>query len=173
MREFSADGAAVTEHQTPHLTVRTSVSNPSVYAGSRLTLMATIALPEKMHVYAPGVDKPYIPIDWTIAESPAYTAFPVEYPQSRKLELKAIGETALVYEGKVALVRDIKIAQFRDAEKAAKNGKLTIEGGFKYQACDDRICYAPQTVPLRWELELTPYDRQRAPAELRGPGGVN
>ncbi len=173
VREFSADGVAVTEHEAAHLTIRTSASNSVVNGGSRLTLMADITLPAKMHVYAPGVEKPYIPINWTIAESPGFTVFPVTYPASRKLELKAIGETVPVYEGKARLVREIKVVQLKEAQAAAKDGKLIVEGAFRYQACDDRICYAPETVPLRWELELQQYDRQRAPAELRGPGGVN
>ena len=46
-------------------------------------------------------------------------------------------------------------------------GKLTIEGALKYQACDDRICYPPETVPVRWTLQVEGHDRERAPAELQ------
>ncbi|MEZ5402011.1 MAG: protein-disulfide reductase DsbD family protein [Bryobacteraceae bacterium] len=149
------------------------MSNPSVYGGSRLTLTLDLDLPEKMHLYAPGVAKPYIPIDWTIAESAAYDVFPASYPPSRQLRLEAIDETVPVFEGKLRVLREIKVAQFREAQKAAKDGKIEIQGVFRYQACDDRVCYAPQTIPLRWELDLEEYDRQRAPAELRGERPVN
>jgi hypothetical protein len=47
------------------------------------------------------------------------------------------------------------------------NGELTIEGNFRYQACDDRICYVPKTVPLRWTIRVEPLDTERAPAELQ------
>lgn len=30
------------------------------------------------------------------------------------------------------------------------------------QACDDKICFNPQTVPLSWTVNLKPLDRERA-----------
>jgi hypothetical protein len=173
VREFSAPGEAAVEHRTPHVTLTTRVSNATVYGGSRLALIADLALPPRMHVYAPGVGKPYIPIDWSLAESPAWVAYEARYPKARKLRLEAIQETVPVYEGKVRLIREVKIAQLREAQKFARDGKLVVEGSFRYQACDDRVCYAPQTIPSRWELTLENYDKQRAPADLRGPSGVN
>jgi hypothetical protein len=54
-----------------------------------------------------------------------------------------------VYSGRFRLVRDIAIA-----EGAKVKGAVTIEGTFRYQACDDRMCYVPKTVPLKWTLQV-------------------
>ena len=31
---------------------------------------------------------------------------------------------------------------------------LTIAGVINYQACDDRVCYLPESVPLEWNLPV-------------------
>ena len=38
---------------------------------------------------------------------------------------------------------------------------LTITGTFEYQACDDRVCFAPQSIPLSWSIGVKPLDRER------------
>jgi hypothetical protein len=37
----------------------------------------------------------------------------------------------------------------------------------RYQACDDKVCYPPDTVPVHWTLQVEGHDRERAPAELQ------
>jgi hypothetical protein len=39
---------------------------------------------------------------------------------------------------------------------------LTITGRFDYQACDDRVCFAPQSIPLSRSIGVKPLDRERA-----------
>jgi hypothetical protein len=39
---------------------------------------------------------------------------------------------------------------------------LTISGTFEYQACDDKVCFAPQSIPLNWTIGVKPPDRERA-----------
>ena len=130
--------------------------------------MLDVQLGPRLHVYAPGVKSDYIPIEWSMKESPALTVRAATYPSSRMLRLKAIKETVPVYQGTFRLVRDVTVARdttlkpLLDAE-----GKLTIEGALKYQACDDKLCYPPETVPLRWSLQVEGHDRERAPAELQ------
>ena len=39
---------------------------------------------------------------------------------------------------------------------------LTIKGVLNYQACDDNLCFNPQSVPLTWKVNLRQLDRDRA-----------
>jgi len=39
---------------------------------------------------------------------------------------------------------------------------LTITGTFEYHACDDNVCFAPQSIPLSWSIGVKPLDRERA-----------
>lgn len=113
-----------------------------------------------MHVYAPGVQG-YIPIDLAITESTAVAAHPAAYPPSKTLYMKAIDETVPVYTGQARVLRDITIA------KGVQPGELTVEGKFRYQACDDKICFIPETVPLKWVLHVEALDRERARPDIQ------
>ena len=151
-----------------HLRVVASASNGRVRSGQRISLVLDVQLGPRLHVYAPGVKSDYIPIEWSIKESPALTVRAVTYPRSKVLRLKAIKEKVPVYQNALRLVRDVTVA--RDAALRPlldTEEKLTIEGALKYQACDDKLCYPPETVPVRWSLQVEGHDRERAPAELQ------
>jgi hypothetical protein len=151
-----------------HLRVVASASNGRVRSGQRISLVFDVQLGPRLHVYAPGVKSDYIPIEWSIKESPALTVRAVTYPRSKVLRLKAIKEKVPVYQNALRLVRDVTVA--RDAALRPlldTEEKLTIEGALKYQACDDKLCYPPETVPVRWSLQVEGHDRERAPAELQ------
>ena len=167
----SSAGAAHATTETKHLRLSSSASADRVRSGQRIALTLDVELKPDMHVYAPGV-KGYIPIEWTMAPSEAFLAHSMVAPPSKTLHLPAIDETVSVYGGQFRLVRDITIA--KDAKLKPlldANGNFTIEGKFRYQACDDRMCYIPQTVPVKWTLHVEAHDRERVPVELqRKPG---
>jgi DsbC/DsbD-like thiol-disulfide interchange protein len=117
-----------------------------VRPGQRIALTLDIELKPNMHVYAPSVEG-YIPIQWNMTPNAAIVAQPVVTPPPQMLHLEALDETLPVYSGRFRLVRDISIAP--DAK-----GALTIDGTLRYQACDDRMCYLPKTVPLKWTLRV-------------------
>jgi hypothetical protein len=160
VREFGAAAAAAhTTTEAKQLTVSSSASAEKVRSGQRIALTLDIEMKPNMHVYAPGVEG-YIPIEWRMANSPAVTAQAAEYPKSKLLRLEAIDETVPVYDGRFRLIRDVTIGKIPP-------GPLVIEGSLKYQACDDQVCYVPQTVALKWTLQVEPHDRERAPQELQ------
>jgi hypothetical protein len=120
-----------------------------------------------MHVYAPGVTG-YIPVDWKLEETGGAKVRPVQYPAAQKLHLKPIHETALVYQGHVRMTREITFG----AENTLKplvspSGEVVLKGSLRYQACDDRECYVPETVPVEWKFRFEALDRERVPAELQ------
>ena len=160
-------GAAQSQVETKHLKVTASASNAKVRPGERIRLILDIDLKPGMHVYAPGVEG-YIPVDWKVTDSPAFQAAPAIYPPSKKLRLEAIQETVDVYDGRFTLQREAIVgAQAKVDPVVKEGGQLVIEGTLRYQACDDRMCYLPQTVPLKWTLQYEPHDRTRVPAELQ------
>jgi thiol:disulfide interchange protein DsbD len=139
---------AQTTAETNHLRVSASASANRVRPGQHVALTLDIELKPNMHVYAPSVEG-YIPIEWSMAPNAAIVAQPMVTPAPQMLHLEALDETLPVYSGRVRLVRDIAIA-----EGAKVKGAVTIEGTFRYQACDDRMCYVPKTVPLKWTLQV-------------------
>ncbi len=167
VRQLGAEsGAARTTEHTAHLRLTSWASDGAVRGGNRFALVLDVDLNDKMHVYAPSVDG-YIPIEWKMEEAEGLTNYEVEYPEARMLHLPAIDETVPVYEGSVRLVRDIMIGQGNQLGSLLQDGKLTIKGSLRYQACDDRMCYLPTTVPLQWTVEFEGHDRTRVPEALR------
>ena len=166
-REFGADGILRESIETPHLKLTFWASDAPLTSGSRVSLILEIEAKPKMHVYAPGVEH-YIPIDWRMADSKAWISFPVSYPPARMLKLPVIKGTVPVFDGHFRMTRDIAIGQPADLTPALSPDRtLTVEGSFRYQACDDKQCYLPATVPLKWNFIVEKPDTERVPEDLQ------
>ncbi len=160
-------GAAESVISSKYARITASASNSVIRPGEHIRLILDIDLPPKMHVYAPGVEG-YLPIDWKIREAPSYSAKPPEFPKPRILRLDAIQETVPVYEGRFTLTRELTLGNSEKLMPALGPGQeLAMEGTLRYQACDDRQCYLPQTVLLSWKFHFEPLDSQRVPEKLR------
>ena len=143
-----AVASAQTTTETNHLRVSASASADRLRPGQRVALTLDVELNPNMHVYAPSVEG-YIPIEWSIAPNEAIVAQPVVTPRPQMLHLEALDETLPVYSGRFKLKRDIALAP-----GAKVKGAVTIEGTLRYQACDDRMCYVPKSVPVKWTLQV-------------------
>ncbi len=154
--------------EAPHLSLELSQSDRAVAPGSRFSLVVQIKLPQDVHVYAPGV-KGYKPIQLELAPSPEFELLPLVYPPSRVLYLEAIKEQVPVFEGKFRITSEVKISANSDFMKSlGPSGKsITIAGRLSYQACDKATCYLPTSIPLTWELQILPVDRQRSPEAIQ------
>lgn len=160
VRQFgAAAGGAHNTIQTKHLTLSSAASTDRVRPGQRIALTIDLELKPRMHVYAPGVQG-YIPIEWSMNQTTSATTHPVEFPKSKMLHLPVIDETVPVFDGSPRLIRDVTIGK-------PPPGPVTLEGVLKYQACDDKLCYIPQSIPLKWTLEVEPHDRERVPESAR------
>jgi hypothetical protein len=159
-------GAVSTTVKNPRISVTASSSNAVVRAGERIRLILDVQLPRTMHVYAPGVQG-YIPIDWKLNDSAAFEAIAFQYPPSKTVHLPAIQETVPVYENAFSLQREIVMAQPAALKPLLSGSTFVVEGSFRYQACDDKKCYIPETIPLKWTLRFEPHDSQRVPPELQ------
>jgi DsbC/DsbD-like thiol-disulfide interchange protein len=168
MRQFGVTPeAAGNEVVGKQLKLEAHASNVVVAAGQHVSLTLDIEMKPNMHVYAPGVEG-YIPIDWKMKSSDAVDTHEVSYPPSEKLHLAAIDETVPVYRDHFRLTREITIGQDAKLRPLLDSpGKFTLEGTLRYQACDDRVCYIPQELAVKWVLQYAEFDRQRVPVELR------
>ncbi len=150
-----------------HLEVKTYASQETAYPGNRLTLILEGTLPPKTHVYAPGVEG-YIPVELKLEPSQDYHLHETMFPESKILHLPVIEESVPVYEGSFRVLTDITLAGRRDLREKVRAGEsLVVEGTFRYQACDDKECYIPEQLPVRWSVNLLEMDRGRVPENMR------
>ena len=167
LHEFGLIPAEGKEVMGKQLKVTATATNSVVAPGQRIVLALDIEMKPKTHVYAPGIEN-YIPIEWTMNDSDAAMAQKADFPAPQKLFLDVINETVPAYSGTFRLTRDITIAQ-NDKLKPVldSSGRFTIKSTLRYQACDDRICYIPQELPIQWTFQYQELDQQRVPPELQ------
>jgi hypothetical protein len=166
---FPELGQEVTETvEAPHLQLALEQSDPTGVPGTRVTLVAEVRLPPDVHVYAPGTQG-YKPIKLAIEPVPQLELKPAVYPPSKTLYLPAIKERVPVFEGTFRISQDVKVSSGSGlGASLGKDGTtIAITGKLEYQACDKTVCYLPTSVPVKWQLQVFPLDRTRAPENIR------
>jgi peroxiredoxin len=163
LMKLGANAAPVTgtKISSAHLDVTTYPSDPAVAPGNRFSLVLDIKPGPGIHVYAPGA-KGYRAIALTIPPQPNLRAEPVQYPPPQIYFFKPLNERVPVFQKPFTLVQEV-ILEGTPQAQAALRGKenLTLTGMLDYQACDDKQCYNPASVPLSWTLALRPLVRER------------
>jgi hypothetical protein len=154
--------------EAPHLQLTLEQSDPVGVPGTRVTLVAEVRLPPDVHVYAPGAHG-YRPVKLVIEPIPQLELKPAVYPASKTLFLPAIKERVPVFEGTFRISQDVKVDSGSGfVGSLGKDGKiLTIAGQLEYQACDKTTCFLPTSVSVKWQLQVFPLDRTRAPVNIR------
>jgi hypothetical protein len=164
--ELGEEVATTTE--APHLRLALEQSDRTAFPGGLVTLTAEVQLPPDVHVYAPGTQD-YKPIKLMIEPASEIELRPAIYPPAKTLYLPAIKERVPVFTGTFSIRQDVKISSAAEFSNAlAADGKpLTIAGKIEYQACDSKICFLPESVPVQWHVQALALDRQRAPENIR------
>jgi hypothetical protein len=113
-------------------------------------------------VYAPWVTG-YQPIAIAVMPQPGLIVRGAQFPKSEDYFFKPLNERVPVYQRPFRLVQDLEIDPAPQAVAAlAGRTDMTINATLTYQACDDLVCFNPQTVPLSWTVALKPLDREPA-----------
>jgi len=112
-------------------------------------------------VYAPGASG-YKPVRFTLDALPGIVVRETQFPKSEDYFFKPLNEHVPVFQRPFRIVQDVMLDPSREGSAALKDvTTLTITGTFEYQACDDKVCFAPQSIPLSWSIGVKPLDRER------------
>ena len=145
-----------TQASTMHLDLQAYASDASVALGTRFAVVAEIAPKRGMHVYAPGASN-YRVVTLNLMPQPHVRMTAVLYPAAETYFFEPLNERVQVYEKPFTLSVDVIPEATAEGRKAlAGKSELVITGTLEYQACDDKICYNPQSVPLTWKVALQP-----------------
>ena len=153
--------APATKIAAPHLQLTTFATDQTVAPGTHFSVVVDAVPGRRVHVYAPGVTG-YKAVALTIEPQPGLVVRDSQFPKPEDYFFKPLNEHVPVYAKPFRVVQDLMIDASREMEAALKNvSSLTIKGSLSYQACDDKICFNPQTTPLTWTVALKPLDRER------------
>ncbi len=161
----TAAPVAATKFSSAHLDLTTYPSDANIAPGNRIALVIEVKPHPGIHVYAPGATG-YRPITLKIEPQANLRVLPAEFPSSEIYFFKPLRERVPVFQKAVTLIQEIVLEGTPQAQ-AALRGKesVTISGMFEYQACDNKQCFNPASVPLTWNLGLRPlvFERPNRP----------
>jgi peroxiredoxin len=147
---------------SPQIEITSYATDRTVAPGTRFAVVLDVRPARGVHVYAPGVTG-YKPISLSVGPRSGVLVRDTHYPQSEDYHFKPLKEHVQVYQRPFRIVQDLVVDSSPQAESSLKSQTaLTINGVLNYQACDDKVCFAPQVVPLTWTVNLRPLDRERA-----------
>ena len=127
-----------------HAVITPTPTEVNGQAGGKLALFVDVAPKPGIHVYAPGSND-YIPITVKLNAQPQLKAGKVAYPKSEIMTFA--DEKVPVFEKPFRLTQDVTL------DKSLKPGAtVTVAGTVHYQACDDRVCYPPESAPVSWTV---------------------
>lgn len=148
------DAVSGTRVSTSHLDATAYPSDASVAAGNHFSVVLDVTPKSGIHVYAPGA-KDYRVIGVTFAPQPFVRIGSPMYPASEIYHFKPLNERVPVFQRPFRLVHEV-VVEGSPAAQAAWRDKtsVTVNGTLDYQACDDRVCYNPMSVPVSWTVSL-------------------
>jgi DsbC/DsbD-like thiol-disulfide interchange protein len=156
-----APPVAATKISTPHLDLVAFPSDAAIAAGNRFSLIFDITPRPGLHLYAPGASG-YRVISVSIAPERFVRIRPLQYPPSEIYFFEPLNERVPVFQKPFRLTQEILLEGTAEAQAAFQNrDSLTLSGSLEYQACDDKLCYNPVTVPVAWTLGIKPLVRER------------
>ena len=128
------------------LVVSPSPADVSAKAGTKVMLFVDVTPKPGIHVYAPG-NEFYIPIVVKLNPQAELKAGKLAYPKSEIVSIA--DEKVSVYQKPFRLTQEVEVG------KAAKAGSnVVVSGTVNYQACDDKVCFPPETAPVSWTISV-------------------
>lgn len=153
--------APVTKTSAPHLEITSYLTDRVAAPGTHFSIVLDLKPEARVHVYAPGVTG-YRPIALVLQPQPGLVVRQAQFPKAEDYYFKPLNEHVPVYQKPFRITQDVQIDPSRDAAAALKDLKsMTISATLNYQACDDKLCFNPQSVPLSWTINLRSLDTAR------------
>ena len=149
----AAQAPAPVRNDTMHLTVNTAISSAEITPGQKVSLSFAITPKRNMHVYAPGKHD-YQVIAVKLDPQPWMKTAPTSYPPSEIYHFKELDEKVETYGKPFTLVQEVAVLATPEAKKALAASPIKLSGRLEYQACDDKVCYAPTKVPISFVLTV-------------------
>jgi DsbC/DsbD-like thiol-disulfide interchange protein len=129
----------------PSPVLSTEVSRPASGRTTRLSLR--VQLPKEVHVQSDRPRDPLlVPTALTLAPPAGVTVARVTYPVPSDLAQPGRPTPLAVFSD--AFVIDVDVT-------VDTPGPVTIPGQLRYQACTDKVCFAPAKAAVEWEISVS------------------
>jgi len=150
-RITDAERGEVQTVEGTQLSAKAYFASPTVRRAQQIVLTVEVELKKGMHVYGQPLPEGYIPIELSLVDDETLKLVEVEYPDPVEVRFDAIDETLPAYEGRL----EIK-AHCRGIANDQETHRVQVQ--LRYQACDDKECYLPQTISFDLPIQVLPHD---------------
>jgi thiol:disulfide interchange protein len=118
-------------------------------AGSRVRALLEVSVPEGFHLQSNAPRDPsLIATVLTFSTIPGVRVEEVVFPKATDFKLEGQDEPLAVFE------RQFLVGVQFSVDAGTKAGPIEAPARFRYQACNDKLCFAPVTVDVRWTLNV-------------------
>jgi cytochrome c biogenesis protein CcdA/thiol-disulfide isomerase/thioredoxin len=125
------------------------VETEGVRPGDVVRVALHVELPEGFHVQSNAPKDPtYIATALAIDPPAGVEALELVFPASSELRQQGIPEPLLVFDRRFLIGARLRVAP------TVAPGEIRVPARFRYQACDDRVCYYPITREVVWTLKV-------------------
>ena len=135
----------------PLVSLTPVVSALSASPGANVRLALVVSIPPGLHAQS---DKPRDPdlkaMQIWIDDSTGVVVREVVFPAAKDLRLEGYELPLAVFEGETIIGIEITLP------KTARPGPFAVNARFRYQACDDRVCFRPRTLQTGWRIPVGP-----------------
>ena len=130
----------------PQLKLTPAVASPQV-GSSTVRLSLTVTMPEMFHVQAHEPRDPaLIPTVLDVQAPEGITVDEVTDPEPQEFTLAGSSDVVLVYGPEFTI--DVRLT----LPSTIPAGDLAVPAALRYQACDDRVCFAPARANTEWTV---------------------
>lgn len=121
----------------------------TVHAGANAKINVYVTVRKGYHIQANKVNDEFIiPATLEIDTNEIITAGKPSFPDAKKFKLVGTTGYLSVYDGRVKITVPIK------AMEKIKKGKYSLNGKFRYQACDSRTCFSPKIIDFNIDVTI-------------------
>jgi thiol:disulfide interchange protein len=125
------------------------VETDGARTGSDVRVALKVALPDGYHVQSNKPRDPsLIPTEVTVEAPAGVQVAEVVFPEAEDFKQEGLPEPLLVFEREFVIGVGLKLAA------DVPPGELVVPVRLRYQACDDKMCYAPSNAQSQWTLKV-------------------
>ena len=142
----------------PLVQVSALLESDAVHAGKKVRAAVGVKLPKGYHVNSnQPLDKYLIPTTLSLELPEGIALRETVYPDAINLRLEWSEKPLAVYEETFFIGVSLELGE------SLPLGKHLIDGRLRYQACDDKRCFRPETVDADLELKVVDKDQELRP----------
>jgi hypothetical protein len=135
------------QQRPAHATVTAGPADLGVKPDAKVMLFIDVTPNPNIHVYAPGA-KDYIPITVKLEPQANVKFGKLSYPKSEMMTFA--DEKVPVFQKPFRLMQEVTVL----GASLQPGASVPVKGTVELQACDDKVCYPPESLPVSWSLTV-------------------